>query len=150
MASDLMTESTQNSIQNKLTELQSIIKRLEARLKGGSSSSDGDKFIKVADPLVSEDEIQRILAQLQPYCDDVQLIGEGDRNTFSKMKWRILTEINDRLSSNQATPPRTYKATVLAVMSTFNAIGNVTLSSKEFLRSSFSIQEDKIDGGAGL
>jgi len=135
------------SLHLKLTQLTETLRKLEARLSGGTTSSKGGTFIANSDPLVPRDEIQKILSLLQSYADDVQLIGEGDPATFSKMKWRILTEVNQRLASNPATPPKTYMTAILSVMSTMNNIKNVTLSSKDLLAGSFGQKEEFNDGG---
>ena len=133
----------QSPLRDKLTDLDLMIRELESRLNGGTivDTSKGKVFIPYSQPLISRDEIQKILSLIQSYSNKVQLIGDGDKATFSKMKWRILTEVNERLVSNPATPPKTYKTALLAVMSTMNNIGNVTLSSKDFLRNSFGDNE---------
>ena len=118
-------DTIDKSLSNKLTDLDVTIRELESRLNGGTivDTNTSKVFVAHSEPLVSRDEIQKILSLIQSYANKVQLIGEGDKATFSKMKWRILTEINERLVSNPSTPPKTYRTTVLAVMSAMN-IGN--------------------------
>jgi hypothetical protein len=144
-------DSKTSDFKTKLIQLDLMIRELESRLLGATivntatngNVTGGKKFAPESEPLLPRDEIQKILSLLQSYANKVQLIGEGDPATFSKMKWRILTEINERLVTNPATPPPTYKTSLLAVMSTMNNIGNVTLSSRKFFETDFREETNK-------
>ena len=105
-------------IKDKATELQSAVKKFEARLSGGVWSPDGKKFIRGAPPLMSKNEIQKAVALFQSFADDIQLIADKDKYTFSKNKWRVCTELNERAVSDPSTISKNYKSALLMIMTT--------------------------------
>jgi len=134
---DSIDMDEKHGIQDKATSLRRTLRTFELRLKGFKTAKDGTKYVYTGEVLAGSTVIQKGVALLQSFTEDVNLItGKQDR-TFSKQKYRLCTTFNTVLLNDGTCLAENYSTVMQMFMDTIQNVGDVILQSRDLLKPSF-------------
>lgn len=130
--SDIEAEKVE--LRQQLTMIRSFVYNFDMDLQGYEWDGTQGKgnYVYTGDCLTDSEARNKILSYLKPFISDINLITELDAKTFSVMKFRTCSLVNEKLTADRLGVPIDNKRLIMnKFMNTMKLIGGVILSSKK-------------------
>jgi len=132
----------ESSLQDKITSLNRVIKQFRMSLEGYVWTGEDEKYYYTNKPLSDSRIIDKLVALLTPFTNDVNLITIKDVSTFYYQQLYVCREVNKILHTSPYSIKSNYTQVFLIFDDTFQNIADVILGSKSLIKSMTSINAE--------